>query len=112
VSIEVVRRMTPRQVREAVLGFAPCYVSDWDEWLATSGNDRAEPFGRILGGWHATRPHAMRRIRARGGHEPPYVEDLLEAAAEPLRALSDLTVMQVAQATPKQRRLIPSSTRR
>jgi hypothetical protein len=103
VYIDVVRRMTLRDVRANVRGFAPRYTRDWDEWLATSSDDRAEPFGRILGGWHATRGSGeMRHIRARGGHEPPFIEDLLEAAAEPLRTLGDLTVMAVTHRTPDQ----------
>jgi hypothetical protein len=90
-----------------VRGFKPGYAKDWDEWLATAAPDRAEPFGRILGGWKATRGNGkMRYIRARGGHEPPYLEDLLDAAAEPLRTLGDLTVMTVAQRTPEQSRAI------
>jgi hypothetical protein len=107
VYIDAVRRMTPRDVRAQVRGFKPRYAKDWDEWLATSNPDRAEPFGRILGGWQATRGRGkMRHIRARGGHEPPFIEDLLEAAAEPLRALGDLTVMEMAHRTPEQSRAL------
>jgi hypothetical protein len=107
VYIDAVRRMTPRDVRAQVRGFAPRYTKNWDEWLATSSPDRAEPFGRILAGWKATRGRGkMRHIRARGGHEPPFIEDLLETAAEPLRMLGDLTLMEVANRTREQSRAL------
>jgi GrpB-like predicted nucleotidyltransferase (UPF0157 family)/mannose-6-phosphate isomerase-like protein (cupin superfamily) len=44
----------------------------------------------------------MRRPRAEASHEPPFIEDLLDAAAPHLETLSDLTVADLATASPQQ----------
>jgi hypothetical protein len=100
--VEAIRRMTPGEFRAAVDGFGARYVADWDAWLAASHNARPRLFGQILRKWQATRPRPMRRIRAEAQHEPPFLEDLLESALDPLSRLGDLTVARVANRTPKQ----------
>jgi GrpB-like predicted nucleotidyltransferase (UPF0157 family)/mannose-6-phosphate isomerase-like protein (cupin superfamily) len=44
----------------------------------------------------------MRRPRAEASHEPPFIEDLFDAAAPHLETLSDLTVADLATASPEQ----------
>jgi hypothetical protein len=41
----------------------------------------------------------MRRTRAEGGHQPPYLEDLLESADLRVRSLEGLTVSTVRDRT-------------
>jgi hypothetical protein len=101
-SVEGIRNKTPRQVRSAVAAFSPQYAKDWDGWVGADRNARPELFGRILRKWQATRPAAMRRLRAEADHSPPFLDDLLESAAEPVRALGDLTVLTIAQRTREQ----------
>jgi hypothetical protein len=58
-------------------------------------------FGRILRSWQATRPLPMRRLKAEATHGKPFLDDLLELAADPLSVLGELTVATVAQRTLK-----------
>jgi hypothetical protein len=102
VPIEAIRKKTPRQVRAAVNRFAVRYAEDWEAWLAAHPDARPELFGRILRRWQTTRPLAMRRLRAEAEHGAPFLDDLLESAAEPLSALGDLTVLTLAQRAPEQ----------
>ncbi len=100
--VEAIRNKTPRQVRAAVKGFAVRYGEDWQAWLAAHRDARPELFGRILRRWQATRPLAMRRLRAEAEHGAPFLDALLESAAEPLSALGDLSVLTLAQRAPEQ----------
>lgn len=100
--VEAIRSKTPREVRAAVNEFARRYVVDWDTWLVAHRNARPELFGRILRRWQATRPLAMRRLRAEAQHGAPFLDDLFESATGPLYALGDLTVLTVAQRVPQQ----------
>jgi len=97
VTIDALRNMTPREVRAAVEGFAARYVKDWDDWLAAPRSARPDLFGRTLRKWQATRPGAPRRLRAEAKHGAPFLDDLLDAARQPLSVLGDLTVLTVAQ---------------
>ena len=83
-------------------GFAGRNVEDWEAWLAAHRDARPELFGRILRRWQATRPLAMRRLKAETQHGAPFLDDLLELAAEPVSVLGELTVLMVAQRTPQQ----------
>lgn len=102
VAVEAIRNKTPRQVRSAVNAFSARYVEDWNAWVGAHPDARPQLFGRILRKWQATRPVAMRRLRAEADHRPPFLDDLLESAAEPLRALAGLTVLTIARKTPEQ----------
>jgi hypothetical protein len=97
--VEAIRNKTPRQVRSAVNAFSARYVEDWEVWIGTHRDARPQRFGRILRKWQATRPMAMRRLRAEAEHRPPFLDDLLEWAAEPLHALAGLTVLTIARRT-------------
>jgi hypothetical protein len=100
--IEVIRSKTPTQIRADIEGFAARYVQDWETWLSGDGEARPELFGRILRKWQATRPLPMRRLKREAHHAPPFLDDLLEEAEEPLRALADLSVLTIAARTPTQ----------
>ena len=100
--VEAIRSKTPSQVRAAMNGFAGRYVEDWEAWLAAHRDARPKLFGRILRRWQATRPLAMRRLKAEAQHGAPFLDDLLELAAEPVSVLGELTVLMVAQRTPQQ----------
>lgn len=101
-SIEAIRKKTAMQIRVDVEGFAARYVQDWDAWLGATVDRRPELFGRVLRKWQATRPRPMRRLRTEAIHERPYLDDLLEEAEEPLRALAALSVSKIAERTPAQ----------
>lgn len=101
-TIDAIRRKTPEEFRAAVDGFDRRYVGDWDAWLAVEPRAKARLFGQILRKWKATRPKTIRRIRSEAQHGAPFLEDLLELAAEPLDRLGDLTVLTVAHRTVRQ----------
>ena len=101
-AVEALRNKTPRELRRAVNGFSLRYVEDWNAWLHARQNERPQLFGRILRKWQATRPVAMRRLKAEAQHRPPFLEDLLRSAAEPLRLLGRLTVVRIAHRTREQ----------
>ena len=101
-TVEAIRNKTPRQVRSDVNAFSARYVEDWDAWVGAHPDARPQLFGRILRKWQATRPVAMRRLRAEAKHRPPFLDDLLESAAEPLRATAGLTVLTIAHRTREQ----------
>jgi len=102
VAIEAIRNKTPEQLRAAVSGFAVRYVEDWEAWLAARRDARPELFGRILRRWQATRPLAMRRLKVEAEHGAPFLDDLLESAADPLFTLGDLTLLTLPQRAPGQ----------
>ncbi len=101
-AVEAIRNKTPRQVRSDVNAFSARYVKDWDAWVGAHRDARPQLFGRILRKWQATRPVAIRRLRAEAEHRAPFLDDLLESAAEPLRALVGLTVLTIAHRTREQ----------
>ena len=100
--IVALRNKTPGEVRAAVEGFSARYVGHWSTWLAAGSRDRPELFGRILRSWQATRPLPMRRLGSEAAHEPPFLDDLLEQAVEPLGTLRDLTLLTLAHRTSQQ----------
>jgi hypothetical protein len=106
VFIDVIRRKTPAEVREAVDSFAERYVEDWEAWLAATPERRPILFGQILRKWQATRPLAMRRTKGEAVHEPPFLEDLLGAARGPLSRLGDLTLDTIRARTPSQEKAL------
>jgi hypothetical protein len=95
--IEVLRWMTPEEVRAAVDGFSARYVADWEAWLTVTPKARPRLFGQTLRKWQATRLKAMRRPKAEAHHEPPFLDDLLESATESLSVLGDMTLLTVAR---------------
>jgi hypothetical protein len=102
VAIHAIRNKTPAQIRADVAGFAARYVKDWNAWLTTDREARPVVFGRILRKWQATRPQPMRRLKREAQHEGPFLDDLWESAQEPLRRLSGLSVLTIAERTPAQ----------
>jgi hypothetical protein len=100
--ITAIRTKTPAQVRAAVDAFATRYVEDWNSWLGTPRDARPELFGRILRKWQATRPLAMRRLKAEARHGAPFLDDLFQHASDHLSVLGELSVLTLAQRTPPQ----------
>jgi hypothetical protein len=90
--VHVLKHKSPREVHEDVAGFAPRYAVDWNGWIATPVGARPELLGRILRKWQATRPVAMRRIRAEARHQPPFLEELYEHARIEVDRLGDLSL--------------------
>lgn len=95
-------RMTPGEVRAAVDGFSFRYAQDWELWTAAPDPSRPALFGQILRRWQATRPLAMRRIKAEAQHDGPYLEDLLVEATGHVEVLGDLTVVTISRRAPEQ----------
>lgn len=98
-TIHALRDMTPAEVWAAVDGFSAKYARDWSDWLAADPDARPELFGRILRRWQATRPLEARRLKSDARPGAPLLDALLEAAAEPLSAVGNLTVLTVRQRT-------------
>lgn len=63
------------------------YVEDWDTWLKTTASNRSYQLGVILRRWQACRPNTMRRTKAEGKHNPPYLEDMVAQSAPNIQAL-------------------------
>lgn len=101
-TVEVIRHKTPSQVKRDVNAFSARYVEDWDRWVRADQYTRPQLFGRILRKWQATRPVPMRRLRAEAKHPPPFLDDLLESAAEPLSVIAKLTVLTIPRRTQEQ----------
>jgi hypothetical protein len=101
-----IRYMTPVQVSEAVAGFAPAYVNDWDWWLTVPAQRRPAVLGQVLRRWQATRPQPMRRTRAEAAHAEPFLEDLFDDAQGSIRILDDLDVSAITRRTDAQERAL------
>jgi hypothetical protein len=102
VPIVAIRHKTAAQLRADVDGFAPRYVDDWDRWLGMSRQERPMLLGRILRKWQATRPRPMRRLRDEAQHGAPFLDDLLEDAAEPLGVVASCSLVTIADRTARQ----------
>src|SRR5258706_15966052 len=101
-SIEVLRRMSPKQVQVAIDAFPTGYASDWERWLAPRRTTRLELFEAILQNWHACRPSSVRLARPDLRYEAPFLVDLLKAARKPLHTLGDLDVRTIGDRTVQQ----------
>ena len=100
--VRVLREMSPKVIRENLSQFAKPYVLDWDQWLQVGDSNRVNKFASILRRWQGTRPLPMRRPKAEAKHNPPYIEELIAEATPHLQALGDLTLTDLALATPDQ----------
>ncbi len=100
INVCVLREMTPEEVRRRLDDFTTSSVLDWVEWLRVDESHRVSTFASILRRWQATRPLPMRRPKAEASHEPPFIEDLLYEADPFLKVLGDLTVTDLALASP------------
>jgi hypothetical protein len=98
----VLRNKSRGRVYRDVNGFAARYARHWKDWLVVEAAARSELFGQILRKWQATRPVAMRRLRAEARHEPPFLEDLLTSASECIETLGNLNVLTIRERTESQ----------
>lgn len=105
-AVIALRWMTVAQVKAAVDGLAPAYPRDWEVWLGTPLEDRVEVLGQILRRWQATRPVPMRRPRREATHAPPYLDDLVADAVQPLAALGNLSLRSVPERSMAQQRAL------
>ncbi len=96
----VLRDMAPDEVRRRLEAFTASYVVDWEDWLRVAEPNQVSKFASILRSWQATRPLPMRRPKAEASHEPPYIEDLLHAALPHMKDLGNLTLTDLALASP------------
>jgi hypothetical protein len=87
------------QFQERMNRFAQSYTDDWNGWLNTQPNVRANQLGIVLRGWQACRPNKMRRTRAENQHRAPYLEDLIEQAADHLQAMQHFEIRNTASFT-------------
>lgn len=108
--IDALRNKTPRQVYDDVRGFSQRYVQDWTRWLAAPQPARCELFGKILRKWQATRPRAMRRLRAdnKATHTAPFLDDLLDQSAAPIIELGDLSILTIGDRSDTQNKALSS----
>jgi hypothetical protein len=101
-TIDALRTLTPAELHDSVSRFKETYVRDWVTWLTVSPERRAALFGAILRRWQATRPFPTRRARADAAHQPPYIDDLLERAKEPLNVVRSLGLSWINSRTTEQ----------
>jgi hypothetical protein len=101
-AIDALRSLTPAELHASISRFNETYVRDWDTWLTVSPERRAAVFGAILRRWQATRPFPSRRARADAAHSPPYLDDLLERADEPLKVVRSLGLSWINSRTSEQ----------
>jgi hypothetical protein len=87
-----IANITPNEFRGRVNRFAQKYVNDWNCWLNTDHNDRAQQLGIILRKWQACRPNRMRRTMIENIHGAPYIEDLIHNAADMIRTLQSFEI--------------------
>jgi hypothetical protein len=101
-AIDALRSLTPAELHASISRFKETYVRDWDTWLTITPERRAAVFGAILRRWQATRPFPSRRARAGAAHPPPYLDDLLERADEPLKVARTLGLSWINMRTSEQ----------
>jgi hypothetical protein len=74
--------LTIEQFRDKIQRFDSSYVRDWNDWSRTytQKENVAAELGRMLRRWQACRPNRMRRSHYEGGHDSPFLEDLVSQA--------------------------------
>lgn len=107
-SVDALRKKTPKQVHDDVSSFAARYIEDWESWMQAAEEQRPQLFGHILRKWQATRPRAMRRLRNQAQHGAPFLDDLLRRSSKPLQVVEDLTLLAIAFRTAAQDRALVS----
>lgn len=96
-----IAHLTVEEFQERINRFAQQYVDDWNGWLNAQPNARAEQLGVILRRWQACRPNRMRRTQAENLHGAPYLEDLINQAAQHLQALQNFDIRNNASFSPQ-----------
>lgn len=87
-----IANLTVGEFQGRINRFAPQYVDDWNCWLNTQPNARPRQLGIVLRRWQACRPNRMRRTQAENQHGAPYLEDLINQAAQHLQALQNFNI--------------------
>lgn len=96
--------LSVHQFHARVRRFDEEYVTHWNVWLGSSEDRRAELFGSILRQWQACRPNRMRRTRAEGQHDAPYLDDLMVDASPFLASIVTFDISQPSSYTTAVRR--------
>ena len=108
VVVEFLSKMSPAAVQNRVAMFDQNYKLDWDKWIRALdsesglGGNATAMFGKLLGKWGAVRPRPLRRCRAKAEHQPPFLEDLIQAAEPSLAALEGVTLREADRASANQ----------
>ncbi len=84
-----IANLSIKQLNDLVNGFSKKYVDDWNCWLNTYPDARPRQLGIILRKWQACRPNRMRRTRSENIHDAPYLDDLINQAAQPIHVLEN-----------------------
>lgn len=87
-----IANLTIQDFQGLVNRFAAQYVGDWNCWLNTQPNARPRQLGIVLRRWQACRPNRMRRTLAENLHDAPYLDDLINQAAQPLQVLQNFDI--------------------
>ncbi len=87
-----IANLTIQEFQGLVNRFAAQYVDDWNCWLNTQPNARPRQLGIVLRRWQACRPNRMRRTLAENLHDAPYLDDLINQAAQSLQVLQNFDI--------------------
>ena len=87
-----IANLTIQEFQGLVNRFAVRYVDDWNGWLNTQLIARPGQLGIVLRRWQACRPNRMRRTRAENLHDAPYLDDLIDQAAQSLQVLQNFDI--------------------
>jgi hypothetical protein len=87
-----IANLTIDEFQNRINHFRQRYVHDWNEWLDTPPNNRANELGVVLRRWQACRPNTMRRTQAENRHDPPFLEDIIAQALPHLNILQDFEI--------------------
>lgn len=79
-------------LQERINRFALQYVDDWNCWLNTQPEARPRQLGIVLRRWQACRPNRMRRTQAENLHGAPYLEELINQAAQHIDVLQNFDI--------------------
>jgi hypothetical protein len=82
-----IAQFTDEEFRARIDQFRRAYVTHWRDWIV---KQNAEMLGEVLRKWQACRPNNMRRSQKDPKHQlhdPPFLEDLIVQAREPLKTL-------------------------
>ena len=88
----MISKLSVKEFQQRIFRFEKRYVEDWKSWIATSAHNKPSKLAAILRKWQACRQNTMRRVRSDKLHEPPYIEDLIDAAEKPMQALVSFEV--------------------
>ncbi|MCX5886082.1 MAG: hypothetical protein NT096_09275 [Proteobacteria bacterium] len=89
-----IANLTITEFRALVERFDEKYVNHWNTWIQACEAQENIPrvFGCILRSWQAFRPNIMRRPQAEAGHEPPYLEAIINGVTPSIQVLENFDI--------------------